>query len=89
MTHAAVLRDLANPAGIAQFSAIQAVASPLGVVVTPVGVRDAAEIERAVAAAARSPNRGLVVTGSASATIHRELIITLAARQREYWSSLR
>jgi putative ABC transport system substrate-binding protein len=82
MTHAAVLRDLANPAGIAQFSAIQAVASPLGVVVTPVSVRDAAEIERAVAAFARSPNGGLVVTGSASATIHRELIITLAARHK-------
>jgi putative ABC transport system substrate-binding protein len=52
------------------------------VVVTPVSVRDAAEIERAVAAFARSPNGGLVVTGSASATIHRELIITLAARHK-------
>jgi putative ABC transport system substrate-binding protein len=79
VNHAAVLRDLANPAGISQFSAIQAAASSLGVVVTPVSVRDAGEIERAVAAFARSPNGGLVVTGSATATVHRELIIASQA----------
>ena len=82
VTHAAVLRDLANPAGMSQFSAIQAVASSLGIVVTPVSVRDADEIERAVAAFARSPNGGLIVTGSAAATVYRDLIITLAARYK-------
>jgi putative ABC transport system substrate-binding protein len=56
MTHAAVLRDLANPAGASQFSAIQAVASSQGMTVGPVSVRDAKEIERAIAAVARSTN---------------------------------
>jgi putative ABC transport system substrate-binding protein len=45
-------------------------------------MRDAGEIERAVAAFARSANGGLIVTGSASATLHRDLIIELAARSR-------
>ena len=49
---------------------------------SPINVRDASEIERAVAAFARSANGGLVVTGSASATSHRDLIIALAARHK-------
>jgi hypothetical protein len=76
----AVLRHSGNPAGIAQFGAIQAVAPSLGLQVSPINVHDASEIERGVATFARSANGGLVVTGSATATIHRELIITLAAR---------
>ena len=79
---AAVLRDSLNPAGIAQFGTIQAVASSVGVEVSPINVRDAGEIERAVAAFARAANGGLVVTGSAAATTHRELIIALAARHK-------
>jgi putative tryptophan/tyrosine transport system substrate-binding protein len=79
---AAVLRDPINPAGVAQFSTIQTVASSIGVEVSPINVRDASEIERAVAAFAHSANGGLVVTGSASATTHRELIIALAARHK-------
>jgi len=79
---AAVLRDSLNPAGMAQFATIQAVASSVGVEVSPINVRDASEIERAVAAFARSTNGGLVVTGSASATTHRELIIALAAQHK-------
>jgi putative ABC transport system substrate-binding protein len=79
---AAVLRDPINPAGVAQFSTIQTVASSIGVEVSPINVRDASEIERAIAAFARSANGGLVVTGSASATTHRELIIALAARHK-------
>jgi putative ABC transport system substrate-binding protein len=82
ITHAAVLRDLANPAGASQFSAIQAVSASQGITVSPVSVRDAKEIERAVAAVARSTNGGLIVTGSASATVHRDLIVTLAARHK-------
>ena len=62
MTRAAVLRDPASSSGIGQFAAIQAVAPSLGVEVSPVNVRDAAEIERAVAAFARVPNGGLIVT---------------------------
>ena len=57
-------------------------APSLGVEVSPVNVRDAGEIERAVAAFARSSNGGLIVTASALAAIHRDLIITLAARHR-------
>jgi putative tryptophan/tyrosine transport system substrate-binding protein len=79
---AAVLRNPANPGGIAQFSAIQAVASSLGVEVSAVNVREADEIERAVAAFARSANIGLVVTTSAGATVHHGLIIALAAEHK-------
>ena len=82
VTRAAVLRDTANPAGNGQFGAIQAVAPSLGVEVSPVNMRDAGEIERAVAAFARSANGGLIVTGSPSAAPHRDLIIALAARHK-------
>ena len=57
-------------------------AASVGVEVSPIEVRDAGEIERAVAAFARSPNGGLIVTASGSAIVHRELIITLAARHK-------
>jgi putative ABC transport system substrate-binding protein len=78
----AVVRHSDNPAGIAQFGAIQSAAASLGVVATPIDVQDASEIDRSIAAFARSPNGGIIVTGSAIATIHRELIISLAARHR-------
>jgi len=81
-TRAAVLRDAVNPAGIAQFGAIQATAQSLGMEVSPVGIRDAGEIERAVAAFARSANGGLIVTPSAGTSVHQDLIIALAARHK-------
>ena len=62
VTRAAVLRDPAIASGIGQFGAIQAVAPSFGVEVSPIDVRDADEIERAVTAFARSPNGGLIVT---------------------------
>src|SRR6266566_1728238 len=82
VTRAAVLRDPANPSGTGQFGVIQAVAPSLRVEVSPVNVRDAGEIEGAVAAFARSPNGGLIVTGSALTARHRDLIVTLAARHK-------
>jgi putative tryptophan/tyrosine transport system substrate-binding protein len=82
LTRAAVLRDSANPAGIAQFGVIQAVAQSLKVELRPVDIRDAGEIERAVADFARSANAGLIVTGSASFSAHHDLIIALAARHK-------
>jgi putative tryptophan/tyrosine transport system substrate-binding protein len=82
VTRAAVLRDPAIASGIGQFGAVQAVAPSLGVELSPVDVRDAGEIERAVTAFARGSNGGLIVTGSAAAVVHRELIATLAARYR-------
>ena len=82
LTRAAVLRDSANPAGIAQFGAIRATALSLGLDVTPINVQGASEIERSIATFARSANGGLVVTPSASVSVHRALIIALAARHR-------
>jgi putative ABC transport system substrate-binding protein len=88
VTRAAVLRDPALPAGIGQFAIIQSVAQSVGVDVSPISVRDAAEIERAISAFARSSNGGLIVTTSALARVHINLIITLAARHKlpaVYW----
>jgi putative ABC transport system substrate-binding protein len=82
VTRVAVLRDSANPAVIGQFGAIQSVASSLGVELSPIGVRSAPEIERAVAAFAHELNGGLFVPGSGLAIVHRDLIVTLAARHR-------
>jgi putative ABC transport system substrate-binding protein len=82
VTRAAVLRDPAITSGVGQFAIIQSVASSLGVEVSAVNVRDAAEIERAVAAFARSSNGGLIVTSSALAVVHRKLIIALAERHK-------
>jgi putative ABC transport system substrate-binding protein len=79
---AAVLRDPAIAAGSGQLGAIQSVAPSFGVELSPIGVRDAAEIERTVTAFARGPNGGLIVLGSALAIVHRELIIALAARHK-------
>jgi putative tryptophan/tyrosine transport system substrate-binding protein len=78
----AVLRDTTSPSGNAQLGAIQAVAPSLKVEVTPVNMRDAGEIERSLAAFARAPSGGLIVTASAAANIYRDLIITLAARHK-------
>ena len=80
VTRAAVLRDPTIASGIGQFAAVQAVAPSLGVDLSAVDVRDAGEIERAVTAFARSANGGLIVTASALATLHRDLLIALAAR---------
>jgi len=82
VTRAAVLRDAVNPAGIAQFGAIQATAQSLGMEVNPVSIRDAGEIERAIAAFAHSANGGLIVTPSAGTSVHQDLIIALAARHK-------
>ena len=88
VTRAGVLRDPAQPAGIGQFAVIQALAPPLGLDVSAINVRDAREIERAVATFARLANGGLVVTASPLTVIHRELIVALADRYKlpaVYW----
>jgi putative tryptophan/tyrosine transport system substrate-binding protein len=82
VTRAAILRDPAVASGIGQFGAIQAVAPSLGVELTPVDVRHAGEIERAITTFARGPNGGLIVTGTALAFVHQDLIISLANRHR-------
>jgi putative ABC transport system substrate-binding protein len=82
VTRAAVLRDPALTAGGGQLGAIQGAALSLGVELSPVNVRDAGEIERAVTAFARGSNSGLIVTSSTLALVHRDLIIALAARYK-------
>jgi putative ABC transport system substrate-binding protein len=79
---AAVVRDPAIATGAGQFAAVASVGPALGVDIVPVNVSDPGEMEDALAAFARSPNGGVVVTGSAFALMHRDLIIRLAAQHR-------
>jgi putative tryptophan/tyrosine transport system substrate-binding protein len=78
----AVLRDPSIAAGSGLLGAIQSVAPSVGVALNPVNLRDAGEIERTITAFARESDGGLIVAGATLASIHRELIITLAARHR-------
>jgi putative ABC transport system substrate-binding protein len=79
----AVIRDASVPAGSGGFAAIQTGAASFNIELTPVGVRDADEIERGISRFATGPNGGLVVVGPPSSlVIHRDLIITLAARHK-------
>jgi putative tryptophan/tyrosine transport system substrate-binding protein len=82
VTRAAVLRETAVAAGVGQYAIIQAVAPSLGIELRPIDLRDRGEIERGVVTFAREPNGGLIIVGSPSAVVHRNLFITLAARHR-------
>ena len=82
VTRAAVIRDPTITGGIGQFAVIQSVAPSIGVDVSPINVRDAAEIERAIVAFAHTSNGGLIVTASALASVYRDQIIALAAQYR-------
>ena len=82
VTRVAVIRDVAAPASLGQFSAIQSMALSLGVEVNPIGMRDASGIERAITAFARTPNGGLISTAVPQLFVHRAVIIALAARHR-------
>jgi putative ABC transport system substrate-binding protein len=78
----ALCRESAIAAGPAMFGVIQAAAPSLGVELRPVDMRDAGDIERAITAFAQGANGGLIVTGSVLAAVHRDLIVTLAARHK-------
>ena len=82
VTNVAVFRDPTQAAGVGQWAVIQAVAEPMGMELTPIGIRDVNEMERGVAAFARGSNGGLIVTLSSAATVHRQAIIASAARHR-------
>jgi putative tryptophan/tyrosine transport system substrate-binding protein len=82
VTRAAVMRDPTISLGIGQWAVIQAMAPSTGVDLRLVNMRDASEIERDITAFARSSNGGLIVTAGPWGTVHRELIITLAARHK-------
>ena len=81
ITRVGVLRE-SGVAAVGQWAVIQAAASPLGVEVIPIQLRDPGEIERDMSAFADEPNGGLIVIVSTASQIHRELIIRLAARHR-------
>jgi putative tryptophan/tyrosine transport system substrate-binding protein len=82
VTRAAVIRDPPIVSGIGQLDALQGVAPSFGVELSPVAVHDADEIERGITEFARGSSGSLIVVAGTSATVHRELIITLAARHR-------
>ena len=82
VTRAVVLRDPASTAGVGQFAVIQSIAPSVGIDVSPLDVRDASAIERAVTAFARSPNAGMIVTASGLARVHSQLITAVAARNK-------
>ena len=82
LTRVAVIRDPLITAGIGQWGAIQATAPSFGVELSPISISDAAELENAIASFARGSNGGLIVTGSALAVVHRDLIIKLVARYK-------
>ena len=82
MTRVAVFRDDTNPAGIAQFGVIQAMATSVGLQVRPVNVRNSDEIASAVEVFAHNPNGGAILTGNALTTVHRELILKLIDRYK-------
>jgi len=89
VTRVGVLRDPASTVGIGQLAAIQTAAPSLGADVRSINLRSASEIDRAITVFAQSPNGGLIVTGSALALIHRNLIVALAARHKlptVYWN---
>jgi ABC-type uncharacterized transport system substrate-binding protein len=89
VTRVGGLREI--PIGLGQLGAIQSVAPSFGVELIPIDVRDPGQIERAVAEFARGSNGGLIVTAGGLTIVHRELIITLAARHRlpaVYWNRM-
>jgi putative ABC transport system substrate-binding protein len=82
VTRVGVLREPGLTAAVAQFAAIQSMAPSLRVELVPLNVRDAGDIERTVAAFARSPTDGLIVTAGPLAALHRKSIVTVAARYK-------
>jgi putative ABC transport system substrate-binding protein len=82
VTHAAVLRDPGVAAGIGQFAVIQSVAPSVGIDVSPIDLRESAEIESAIADFARTSNGGMIVTANVIAPVHSNLIIAAAARYK-------
>lgn len=82
ITRVAVLRDPGNPAGMAQFGAIQASSRAAGVEIVPVSDRSADEIQRSIAAFAQSPNGGLIATATATSSPHHDVIVRLAERYK-------
>jgi putative tryptophan/tyrosine transport system substrate-binding protein len=81
-TRAAVLRDPFDPAGVGQWAAMQSVASVFAVELRVVNVREKDAIESGITRIAEFPNTGLIITASAPANVHRDLILRLADHHR-------
>src|SRR5262249_31488286 len=82
VTRALVLRDPSTGAGIGQFAAIQSVAPSLGIELSPIDVRDATALERAVAEFARKPSSGVIVEASPQLQVRRQQVVALFAKHR-------
>jgi putative ABC transport system substrate-binding protein len=82
VTRVAVLRDATQGSGTSLFAVIQALATSLQMEITPINMRNAGEIERDIAAFARSSNGGLIATPSSTTQFNRKLIIMLAGRHK-------
>jgi putative ABC transport system substrate-binding protein len=82
LTRAAVLRDTVLSSGVGQFAAIQSTAPTFRVELSPIDVRETADIEIAIKAFAHEPNGGVIVTASPTALLHRDLIIALVAQHK-------
>jgi putative ABC transport system substrate-binding protein len=82
VTRAAVIRDSGVQAGVGQFAVIQAIASALELEVSSIDARHASEIEQDISDFVRHGNGGLIVSSSTGALVHRDLIVSLAARHR-------
>src|SRR5262245_36844862 len=82
LTQVAVLRDASSSAAIGQFAVIQAVGPSLGLEVSTINVDKSGDIDRAVTAFAREPNGGLIIAAGPSTVIHRDLIVSVAARHK-------
>src|SRR5215203_1240649 len=81
-TRVGVVRDPALPFAIGQYAVIQSVAPSVGLEVSAINLAGSHDLERAVAAFARSGAGGFIVTASAQTTVHRDPIIALAARYK-------
>jgi putative ABC transport system substrate-binding protein len=77
-----VLREIGPPAATGQWAVIQAFSRAAGVELSPIHVRIAADVERGMTTFTRAQDAGLIVTVTSAALIHRELIVTTAARHR-------
>jgi putative ABC transport system substrate-binding protein len=82
VTRVGVIRDPTITSNIGQFAAVQSVAPSFGVDLTPLGGRDAKDIERTINEFARGPNGGLICAAAPLTLNNRNLVISLAARHR-------
>jgi len=88
VTHVGVIRNPSDTASMGQLGAIQSAARSFGLEVSPLGGRDARDIEQTVTEFAGGSNRGLITAATPLSLNNHDLIISLAARHRlpaVYW----